>query len=58
MASDGVNIDELMKSIPIDDIASSFGIDASTANQAVQSALPGLLGGMAVNASNEEGRAG
>lgn len=50
-----VNINDLLKSIPIADIASQFGIDESTAQQAVSQALPGLLGGMAVNASDEEG---
>lgn len=50
-----VNINELLKGIPIGDIASQFGIDESTAEKAVSQALPGLLGGMAVNASEEEG---
>ena len=54
MAS-GININDLLNNIPIADIASSFGVDEATAKQAVQQALPGLLGGMAVNASNEEG---
>ena len=54
MASE-VNVNELLKSVPISDIASKFGIDEATATQAVKQALPGLLGGMAVNASSEEG---
>ncbi len=32
-----------------------FGIDEAAAKQAVTQALPGLLGGMAVDASSEEG---
>lgn len=55
MASGGININELLNNIPIGDIASNFGVDEATAKQAVQQALPGLLGGMAVNASSEEG---
>lgn len=55
MASGEVNINDLLKSIPVGDIAAQFGIDESTAEQAVTQALPGLLGGMAVNASNDEG---
>lgn len=50
-----VNINDLINNIPIGDIASNFGVDESTAKQAVLQALPGLLGGMAVNASNSEG---
>lgn len=54
MASN-VNINDLLGSVPISDIASEFGVDEATAKQAVQQALPGLLGGMAVNASHEDG---
>lgn len=50
-----VNINDLLNEIPLNDIAAQFGIDEATAKQAVTQALPGLLGGMAVNASNEEG---
>lgn len=49
------NIDDLLKQIPIGDIAERFGVDEATAHAAVQQALPGLLGGMAVNASSDEG---
>ncbi|MBN9612989.1 MAG: DUF937 domain-containing protein [Actinobacteria bacterium] len=49
------NIDELLKQIPIGDIAEKFGVDEATANAAVQHALRGLLGGMAVKASSGEG---
>lgn len=54
MASD-VNMNDILKDIPLGDIAAQFGIDESTAKQAVTQALPGLLGGMAVNASSDEG---
>lgn len=49
------NLDDLLAQIPIGEIASRFGVDESTATSAVKQALPGLLGGMAVNASTEEG---
>ena len=49
------DINELLGEIPIGDIAAQLGVDEATAKQAVTQALPGLLGGMAVNASNEEG---
>ncbi len=55
MASGDVNINDLLKDIPIGEIASQLGIDEATATRAVTQALPGLLGGMAVNASGEEG---
>lgn len=55
MASGNVNINDLLNDIPLGDIAAQFGIDEATAKQAVTQALPGLLGGMAVNASSEEG---
>jgi hypothetical protein len=50
-----VNINELLGDIPVGDIAAQLGIDEATAKQAVTQALPGLLGGMAVNASSKEG---
>ncbi|NLA64745.1 MAG: DUF937 domain-containing protein [Leucobacter sp.] len=55
MASGSPNISDLLNSVPIGDIASSFGVDEATAKQAVEQTLPGLLGGMAVNASNTDG---
>ena len=55
MASGDVNINDLLKHIPVGDIAAQFGIDEATATRAVTQALPGLLGGMAVNASSDEG---
>lgn len=49
------DINELLGEIPIGDIAARLGVDEATAKQAITQALPGLLGGMAVNASSEEG---
>lgn len=55
MSSNQANIDELLQNIPIADIAANFGVDEATAQRAVTQALPGLLGGMAVNASHDDG---
>lgn len=55
MASNGVNINDLLKQVPLGEIAEKFGVDEATARQAVTQALPGLLGGMAVNASDDKG---
>ena len=55
MSAQNVNLNDLLQQVPIADIAKQFGIDEATATQAVQQALPGLLGGMAVNASSEQG---
>lgn len=57
MASGGININDLLKDIPLADIASKLGVDEATAKRAVTQALPGLLGGMAVNAASDEGAA-
>lgn len=53
--SSAVNINELLKRVPIGDIAAQLGVDEATAAEAVKTALPGLLGGLAVNASSDEG---
>lgn len=50
-----LNLDDLLGQIPLGDIAERFGVDEDTANAAVRQALPGLLGGLAVNASDNEG---
>ena len=50
-----LNLDDLLAQIPLGDIAGKFGVDEATASAAVKQALPGLLGGLAVNASNDEG---
>ncbi len=49
------DLDALLAQIPIDDIARQLGVDEVTALGAVKQTLPGLLGGMAVNASDAEG---
>lgn len=49
------NLDDLLAQIPVGEIASRFGVDEATAESAVKQTLPGLLGGMAFNASTEEG---
>lgn len=50
------DIDALLAQIPVDDIAQKLGVDEATALSAVKQALPGLLGGMAVNAKSTEGQ--
>lgn len=47
--------DDLLKQIPISDIAKQVGIDPSVANAAVAQILPTLVGGMAANAQDEKG---
>lgn len=48
-------IDTLLAQVPVGDLAQRFGVDESTVEAAVRQALPGLLGGMAVNASDDDG---
>ncbi|CAN5185845.1 DUF937 domain-containing protein [soil metagenome] len=48
-------LDEIFELIPIDQIASALGVDSATAEQAVKSALPALLGGLHANAQDEAG---
>ncbi|MEB4615171.1 DUF937 domain-containing protein [Leucobacter sp. M11] len=50
-------LDDLLKSIPVGDIATKLGIDENLANLAVQTAVPALLGGMTHNAQSEDGAA-
>lgn len=50
-------LDDLLKSIPVGDIAAKLGIDENLANQAVQAAVPALLAGMTHNAQSEDGAA-
>lgn len=47
----------LLKQVPVSDLAAQFGVDESTVEAAVRQALPALVGGMAVNASDAEGAA-
>lgn len=49
------DLDTLLAQVPVADLAQKFGIDEATVNAAVKQALPGLLGGMAVNASDADG---
>lgn len=49
------DLDGLIKAIPIDQIASSLGVDQSTAQQAVLTALPTILAGLHHNAQSDQG---
>ena len=51
------DLDSLLKNIPVGELAAKFGVDEDTIGAAVQQALPGLIGGMAVNASDADGAA-
>ena len=48
-------LDDLLAQVPVTDIAAKLGVDEDTALAAVKQALPGLVGGMAVNASDDDG---
>ncbi len=47
--------DDLLKQIPINDIAKQVGVDPSVANAAIAQILPTLVGGMAANAQDSKG---
>lgn len=49
--------DEILAQIPLGDLAQQLGVDEATAEQAVRSAVPALLGGMAANAQDPGGAA-
>ena len=49
------DLDSLLKNIPLGELAAKFGVDEDTIGKAVQQALPGLIGGLAVNASDADG---
>jgi hypothetical protein len=49
--------DEILAQLPIGDLAQQLGVDEATAEQAVRSAVPALLGGMAANAQDPGGAA-
>lgn len=51
------DLDSLLQNIPLGELAAKFGVDEDTIGAAVKQALPGLIGGMAVNASDAEGAA-
>lgn len=48
-------IDSLLRSIPIDQIAAQLGVDQSTAQSAVAAAVPAILAGLHHEASTEQG---
>ncbi|QMU97134.1 DUF937 domain-containing protein [Microbacterium esteraromaticum] len=52
-----MNLDEILKQVPIDDIAERFGVSPDVARQAVQEGGATLLGGLAKNAETDEGSA-
>lgn len=54
MAND-TDFDELLARVPLGDLAGRFGVDEATVETAVRQALPGLVGGMAANASDADG---
>jgi hypothetical protein len=51
------SIDQLKQQLPIADIAAKLGVDEATASQAVNQALPALLGGLQANAEDPAGAA-
>ena len=51
------SIDDLLSQIPINQIARQLGVDEATAETAVKSALPTLVGGLGANAEDPGGAA-
>lgn len=51
----GTSLDDLLSQLPVGDIARKLGVDESTANGAIQQALPQLLGGMSNNIKSPDG---
>ena len=51
------DLNEVLQQVPVDDIAKQLGIPEDVANAAVKQVLPGLIGGLAANASTSEGSA-
>ncbi|GAA2037803.1 hypothetical protein GCM10009819_23110 [Agromyces tropicus] len=49
--------DDIIANIPIADLAARLGVDEATARDAVDQALPALLGGMGANAQDAAGAA-
>jgi hypothetical protein len=49
--------DEILSQIPMSQLAQQLGVDEATAEEAVRSAVPALLGGMAANAQDPGGAA-
>lgn len=50
-----MDLDEILRQVPIDDIAEKFGVSQDVARQAVQEGGAVLLGGLAKNAQTAEG---
>lgn len=51
------DVSELLKLIPVDDIAKSLGVDSATAKDGITAALPAILGGLGANAQDSAGAA-
>ena len=49
------DIDSLLKTIPLDQVASALGVDQATAKTAVETAVPAILAGLQHEASTDEG---
>ncbi|MEI3848807.1 MULTISPECIES: DUF937 domain-containing protein [unclassified Microbacterium] len=52
-----MDLDEILKQVPIDDIAEKFGVSQDVARQAVKEGSAVLVGGLAKNAETSEGSA-
>ena len=50
-----MDLDEILKQLPIDDIAEKFGVSPDVARQAAEQGSAALLGGLAKNAETPEG---
>lgn len=48
-------VDDILRSLPMDQLARQFGVDEATAAQATSLALPALLGGLQANAADSSG---
>lgn len=48
-------IDDILRSLPMDQLARRLGVDEATAAQATSLALPALLGGLQANAADRSG---
>ena len=50
-------LDDLLKALPLDQIAGKLGVDAGTAQSAIGGLLPAILGGLKANAEDPQGAA-
>ncbi|MET3974762.1 DUF937 domain-containing protein [Cellulosimicrobium sp. TH-20] len=50
-------IDDILSTVPLDQLAGRLGVDEATAQRAVDAALPALLGGLRANAQDPAGAA-